>query len=822
MTIRKKIYIAGIVVFLIFVISSVIHIRMHQRVLKNLKIRDQVHLELSEIEEFAKWKNNLFLMVSEMVSSGHVPPYLRNLFEPPSGANLENGKTLASRARILAGLIQEKELEETKTEKRFEDFRNEINDIYYNLDERLSTILAVIQMDQVMGKEAPEKSSLAPFVLKTLNQLTLITLNSLMARNFTENDLGIIAKNRSFLSSQLQIIDEDGTIRELFDQLFAKIKALEKFLPETQSLSSRHQLRIDQSKRDFDELMERFDTSHMVEAAEAEVMNANADLQKESLSTLLTAIFFLIAVPVVIVAAGLFSLKRMIIEPIDALSTAMKSFESGSYQITSPVVARDEIGGLAQAFNIMAAEIYSRVTEMERLNRTLKENESKYRTLVENIPQSIYLKNRDFVYVSCNNHFANTVRKKTEEIIGKSDYELFSKKWADRYRDEDERIFLSETQEELEELYYSEGREKFIYKINIPVRDEKGFVTGVLGIFSNITDRKQAEEERERLVAAIEHTNDSIMITDIEGIIRYVNPSFEKITGYEGDDVIGKSTSILKSGRHDADFYRSIWDTISSGGTWQGKLVNKRKDNTIFIEEASISPVFDARGKIVNYVAVKRDITEQMKIEEMLRQAQKMEAIGTLAGGIAHDFNNILFPIIGLSELTIEDLPPDSQLTENLQDILKAGKRGAELVKQILSFSRQTEQEKLPVRIQKILHETYQLTRSSIPSYIDIEMDIQEDCGLVIADPVQIHQIAMNLITNAYHATEKKGGRIYISLKERQFTDSDDEGRIIKPGKYAKITVQDNGTGIDSNVIDKQPKRQVRARGSACLLYMES
>lgn len=194
---------------------------------------------------------------------------------------------------------------------------------------------------------------------------------------------------------------------------------------------------------------------------------------------------------------------------------------------------------------------------------------------------------------------------------------------------------------------------------------------------------------------------------------------------------------------------------------------------------------------------------ERIALEERIQQAQKMESIGNLAGGIAHDFNNILFPILGMSELLLEDLPSGSVEYENVREIYEAGKRGSELVQQILAFSRQSEHKVIPVRVQSVLKEVLKLTRSTIPSNIEINREIQSDCGLVLADPTQLHQVGMNLITNAFHAVEEKNGKIFVELKEVMLSADDLVNTTLKPGKYALLSVADNGTGMPSDVMDK-------------------
>lgn len=194
---------------------------------------------------------------------------------------------------------------------------------------------------------------------------------------------------------------------------------------------------------------------------------------------------------------------------------------------------------------------------------------------------------------------------------------------------------------------------------------------------------------------------------------------------------------------------------------------------------------------------------DQRRLETKLRQAQKMEAIGTLAGGIAHDFNNILSPIVGYSQLLMLDLPQGGLKHQYANSILTAGLRASELVNQILAFSRQSDQEKVLVEVQNILQEVLRLSRSIIPTSIEILQDIQDDCGSVQADPTQLHQVAMNLITNAYHAVDESSGKISLSLKEVILEDVEMLESSLEPGVYAMVSVSDNGTGISAEVMER-------------------
>jgi signal transduction histidine kinase/CheY-like chemotaxis protein len=192
------------------------------------------------------------------------------------------------------------------------------------------------------------------------------------------------------------------------------------------------------------------------------------------------------------------------------------------------------------------------------------------------------------------------------------------------------------------------------------------------------------------------------------------------------------------------------------------------------------------------------------KSEKQLQQVMKLQAIGTLAGGIAHDFNNILFPIIGYTELTMDDIPEDSQARQNLEEILKAANRAKKLVQQILTFSRQNSQERKPLKVQYLIKEAVKLLRATIPSSIEIDCHIDQSCGPIEGDPTQIHQIIMNLCTNAYHAMQKSGGTLGIILKEINISYERSLEKVgIKVGPHVALTVKDNGHGMEPQVMER-------------------
>ena len=330
-------------------------------------------------------------------------------------------------------------------------------------------------------------------------------------------------------------------------------------------------------------------------------------------------------------------------------------------------------------------------------------------------------------------------------------------------------------------------------------------------IFVDATQRKEAEHEirqsKELFEKVFNSQTDSMLILNAEVPARVINANraTEEIFGYSKDELTGSDTSIVHV---DEDHFKTFQKVVLQAIEKEGLLKHftfemKRKDGRIFPSEHTVLELKTQAGDRMGWIFMVRDLTEKKEMEERIFQAQKMESIGNLAGGIAHDFNNILFPIIGMSELLLEDLPPGSLEHGNAREILAAGKRGSELVKQILSFSRKTEHKKISVRLQQILKEVLKLSRATIPRDIDIQAEVLQTCGVVSADPTQIHQVAMNLITNAYHALGESGGKISIGLHEAQISTPDAGDMGVTPGLYAVLSVKDNGVGMETEVLNR-------------------
>jgi PAS domain S-box-containing protein len=321
-------------------------------------------------------------------------------------------------------------------------------------------------------------------------------------------------------------------------------------------------------------------------------------------------------------------------------------------------------------------------------------------------------------------------------------------------------------------------------------------------IVRDITDERKAEEQLRRLATAIDQVKESVLIANREGIIEYVNAVLEEMTGYDQEESCGQSVRLLWSKEQDAHFEQQIEDVVQRGEVWRGRIVNRRKDTSLFVTAATVSPVRDASGKVTHFIAVQRDITHEVEVESRMRQAQKMEAIGTLAGGIAHDFNNILGGIIGFTDMALLQSPPESELHDNLLHIRQGGKRAADLVQQILTFSRQSVEEKVAVAVAPLIQESLKLLRATLPSTIDINQKLTAADAMVMAAPVQVHQIVMNLCANAFASMREKGGHLTITLVRMTAEECGkaEEGRW---KDWVSLKVEDTGQGIDSENIQR-------------------
>jgi PAS domain S-box-containing protein len=322
-------------------------------------------------------------------------------------------------------------------------------------------------------------------------------------------------------------------------------------------------------------------------------------------------------------------------------------------------------------------------------------------------------------------------------------------------------------------------------------------IRNTLAMHSLQQEQQTAEQSLRKLSRAVEQSADTIMVTDLHGIIEYVNPAFEALTGYHHDEVCGRTPRILKSGEQGPEVYQEIWKTILVGNVYRGILVNRKKSGELYYVEETICPVRDSAAQITHFISNGRDLTERLRMEAQLLQSQKMDAIGNLAGGVAHDFNNILTIITSYAELALDAVLHNSPLESKIQEILLAARRAAELTRQLLAFSRKQPQALRVADLNQVIARIANTLPRLIGEDIEFTFVRGEGLGRVRVDPLQIEQILMNLAANARDAMPQ-GGHLRIETSDVRLDDDYVQCKqaVIPTGRDALIAVGDDGAGI--------------------------
>ena len=307
---------------------------------------------------------------------------------------------------------------------------------------------------------------------------------------------------------------------------------------------------------------------------------------------------------------------------------------------------------------------------------------------------------------------------------------------------------------------------------------------------------RSSEEMLQKLRHSVEQSPDLVMITDSAGVLEYVNPAFEKLTGYSSEEVIGQTLGILKSDQQAGELYEEMWNTVLSGKVFHGTVMNRKKNGETFIIEKTITPLRNRDGRITHFVSSGRDITDQKKLESQLLQSQKMDAIGLLAGGVAHDFNNLLLVISAYAELVLDSLGAEDPSRKKIDEIITATRRAAELTRQLLAFGRKQMQSLRVLDLNTVVGEITQMLPRLIGEDIQLAFVPGRDLVKVKADPAQIEQVVMNLATNARDAMPQ-GGKLIIETSNVSLDQAYVQAHVVVPaGEYALLAVSDSGEGI--------------------------
>lgn len=321
----------------------------------------------------------------------------------------------------------------------------------------------------------------------------------------------------------------------------------------------------------------------------------------------------------------------------------------------------------------------------------------------------------------------------------------------------------------------------------------------------DITERRSAERIMQRMSTAVRDAAEVIVLTKPDGIIEYVNPAFERMSGFTAAEVVGQHIRVLKSGVHDKAFYENLWTVLKRGATWRGQFINRKKDGTRYIESASISPVIDSRGQVMSYVAVKRDITHEQQLENQIREAQKMAALGQLSNRMAHDFTNILVAILGNAELAKRSAG-DPAVTSCMEQIIAAVRRMSSFTSQLLSFAHPSPPNSQITSIDNVVRSIGEMIRRTAGPTIQLSIDASSGCRAML-DAAQIEQVLVNMSINSMEAMPD-GGRIDIRVCREQVSPDAVHTAMLrsrtKPASsYAVISVTDTGRGMSPETLTR-------------------
>ena len=484
---------------------------------------------------------------------------------------------------------------------------------------------------------------------------------------------------------------------------------------------------------------------------------------------------------------GVYFLRKNVLFPVSQLVKGVESVREGHYEELKAVTGRGELAFLANSFNEMAWSIQHRENELLKLSLA-----------VEQSPSSLMITDTQANFEYVNDAFCRITGYTKEEVIGKKTSILKGGETpAETYVDLWTTITKGEKWQGVFHNKTKHGEMIWESVTILPIKSPDGEIIRYLGINEDITHDKKNKKQLALQSAALEATADGIVITDIDGNIQWVNPAYESLTGYSFSEVYGNNPRVLNSGKQEKKFFKKLWDTILSGETWTGELYNKRKDGHIYLEQQSITPVFDHDQKITNFVAIKRDISQQRKHEKELQQSQKMDALGKLTGGVAHDYNNMLGIIIGYSELLREKLPADSGLIKYVNAISTAGDRGVNLTNKLLTFSRQKSGDLSATNINDTLNENKLMLEKTLTARIKVVFELEDDLCNVFLDGNDFNDAVLNMSINAMHAMPG-GGQLTISTSNITLDDNQAEQLDLTMGDYVLLTLKDSGTGMDS------------------------
>jgi two-component system, cell cycle sensor histidine kinase and response regulator CckA len=462
--------------------------------------------------------------------------------------------------------------------------------------------------------------------------------------------------------------------------------------------------------------------------------------------------------------------------------------------------------GIGNLVGLLSSAIENQTlyASMEKALEQERLAEAKYRGIFENAMEGMYQATPDGNFLSCNPATAAILGYDTPQEVVESINGIGHQLYVNPLCREELFETLrsgSEVKDFEAQFYRKDGSSQWVRLSARPCFNEKSELICIDVILQDIAEHKRTEETLIKLSQAVEQSPVTIVITDTQGLIEFVNPKFVQLTGYTLEEAIGKKPSVLKSESSSPETHLKLWDTITAGNVWEGEFSNRKKNGELFSERATISPIKNKDGVTTHYLAIKEDITERKQLEAQLLQSQKMESIGRLAGGVAHDFNNMLSVIIGCAQLAMLKVPEGDKAWQYLNQISKAAERSSDITRQLLAFSRKEIISLKKMNLNAKIIETQTTLGRLIGEDINLTFKPVTNIWTIEADPSQLDQILVNLAVNARDAMPG-GGYLAIETANIHIDRTYCHYHLdSKPGDYVQLIVSDSGSGMDKQTL---------------------